>query len=78
MLELSTRNKEISQLTHICQGFLQFLAIHRATSITVKIYKVLLPAIDHSPQFLKLIKSQCARHIPLISKLRKTFLNFIN
>lgn len=51
--------------SHIHQGFLQFLTIHCATSITVKTYKVLLPAIDHSPEFFKLVKSQCARHIPI-------------
>lgn len=51
--------------SHSHQGFLQLLAIHCTTSIVVKTYKVLLPAIDHSPKFFKLIKSQCARHIPI-------------
>lgn len=51
--------------SHIHQGFLQFLTVHCTTSIIVKSYEVLLPAIDHSPEFFKFIKSQRARHIPI-------------
>lgn len=45
---------------HRGESLLQLLRVHRAAPVAVKTDEVLSPAVQHSPEFFKLIETHCA------------------